>query len=427
MDADSLHRLAKALLDSGEVATVDEAFASFSRYGVRIVIDDSCVDNAAAQLIALTAINTAVRSFLGNVIVSAPANMKLRLRGFEGQILADFLDWLGVLPANTTTDADWPTIAIGIHDGGTLAGIKPWANGWRFGLGDHLSGDAEFFAPACVAAGGLAVSEAFSILRGDNPYAGRRRLVLSLWSCMPIFPPEPAVDNIPPMQSTWIVGLGHLGQAYAWTLGFMNIASDATIHLQDVDTVTKSTLSTSMLSLPTDLRRQKTRVVSAWLEGRGVNTAIVERRFTDSQRIVANEPRVALFGVDNAAARRVMESAGFHFIVDAGLGAGYHDFRALRVRTFPGPSEAARLWAEDVPAVDTTRAAAYQDLIAKGADPCGVTTLATRAVGAPFVGCVAAGYALAELARRALGENACGYIDVNLRNPQAIDAYGIAA
>jgi hypothetical protein len=227
--------------------------------------------------------------------------------------------------------------------------------------------------------------------------------------------------------SAWVIGLGHLGQAYAWTLGFMDASKDTTIYLQDVDAVTKSTLSTSMLSLPTDLGRQKTRVVSSWLEGRGINTAIVERRFTDSQRVVADEPRVALFGVDNAAARRVMEGAGFHFIVDAGLGAGYRDFRALRVRTFPGPSPASDLWAADVPAINAAEAAAYQDLIKKGADPCGVTTLATRAVGAPFVGCVAAGYVVAELMRRNLGASACGYVDINLRDPRAMDTYSAAA
>ena len=177
-----------------------------------------------------------------------------------------------------------------------------------------------------------------------------------------------------------------------------------------------------MLSTKMEIGYKKTRVVSSWLEARGYSTAIVERRFDDTQRIHPTEPRLALFGVDNAAARRVMECAGFHTVVDSGLGSGFKDFRAIRVRTFPGPSAAATLWAAGDVIPGAVPAPAYQALLASGAEPCGVTTLSTRAVGAPFVGCVAAGYAIAELLRRPLGGDACAVVDLNLRDPGALEA-----
>lgn len=423
MDADSFHRLAKVLADSGEATSLQDVDAAFSRYGVRILLDDSFSSNICVQVIALTAINSAARSFRGNIEVIVPSHSVLIAPGFEGISLAEFMSWLGIGDIAMEAAASWPTISIGNQlDVGPTSTIRPWADGWRFGIGNNGASTTNFFAPACVAAGGLAVSEAFSILRHDNPYAGRRNITLSLWSIASgSADKEPRGDSVPPISSAWMVGLGHLGQAYAWILGFMKPACNATLYLQDVDVVTKSTLSTSMLSVTSDLKKSKTRIVAKWLEQRGYSTVLVERRFDGAQRVGLNEPQLALFGVDNAAARRVLEGAGLRFVIDAGLGSGYRDFRAIRVRTFPGPSEAAQIWAVDNIATNSSQATAYKALLAAGADPCGVTMLATRAVGAPFVGCVAAAFVVAEFMRHEMGARPTGFIDLNLRNPHEID------
>jgi hypothetical protein len=264
------------------------------------------------------------------------------------------------------------------------------------------------------------VSEAFSVLRRDNPYAGQREITLSLWN------PQDAVgapgpSDVPSQDGLWLIGLGHLGQAYGWTLGFME-PGVAPLMLQDVDTVTESTLSTSMLSTRADVGKRKLRVTARWLEARGFETALVERRFDGAQRVAAGEPTVALFGVDNPAARRVLEGCGFRLVIDAGLGSGYRDFRAIRVRMFPGPATAATLWAAPAETGVASMAPAYRKLIDEGADLCGVTTLAARAVGAPFVGCVAAGYVLAERIRRQIGGQHLGFVDLSLREPRRMEA-----
>lgn len=418
MDADSFHRVAKVLADSGEAESIEAAQATLSGFGVRVVLHEAVKHDMGLQVIAQTVINAAARTFLGNVCIDAPEDFALLAAGFAGRSLGQFCAWVGVVPA--VPQEAWPEIHIGSEGGGAARGtIRAWADGWSFGLGSHHRG-AGYFAPACVAAGGLAVSEAFSLLRRDNPYAGRRDVALSLWT-----PASEHADRGPQhdvsVPGTWLVGLGHLGQAYAWTLGFMRPISGSTVVLQDVDTVTLSTLSTSVLSSAADVGRNKTRVVARWLEARGYTTAIVERRFNEHQRVAATEPRTALFGVDNAAARRVVEGAGFDAVIDAGLGSGFKDFRAMRLRAFPGPSSAAQLWAaSDEGASGSVSAPAYQALLAQGAELCGVTTLATRAVGAPFVGCVAAGYVVAEFLRRQIGGEGCAVVDLNLRNPAAM-------
>ncbi len=416
MDPDSFHRLVKVLADSGEWSTLEDAHAAFARYGVRIVIDAGVANDQAAQIIALTAINAAARSFIGNVAVEAAHDFALRTHGFDGWTLGDFTRWAGVQAQSGVDTQAWPVIRIAPTRAaaGGGPGLRPWAAGWRFGVGEPLDGHGECFAPACVAAAGLAVSEAFSLLRRDNSYAGRRSIALSLGGG------EAPVSSLASPLAWWLVGLGHLGQAFAWTLGFMRPPSGSTLYLQDIDTVTPSTLSTSMISMRQDIGVRKTRVAANWLEPRGYTTALIERRLDANQRLGAGEPRLALFGVDNAAARRVMESVGFDRIIDAGLGAGYRDFRAIRIRSFPGPSSAAALWAVDGD-VAAALAPAYQYMVARGADPCGVTTLASRAVGAPFVGCVAAGFALAELLQASHGQVPHSLVDLSLRDPAALE------
>lgn len=422
MQSESFHRLLKLLVDNGEAATIDDAIAKFSLYGVRLVIGTDVASSPALQIIALTVINTAARSFQGNIQVCGDSEIVLTAQGFEGMRLAQFTAWAGVNPACSATDT-WPEIHVGTTDSPTgVSKLNPWAVGWSFGIGGQVQTTQNAFVPACVAAGALAVGEAFSLLRGDNPYAGRRAVSFSLWSMKADFAQPPLGTPSSLNSNLWLVGLGHLGQAYCWTLGLMRQQQAVQLVLQDLDIVTKSTLTTSVLSTPSDLGRKKTRVVADWMELRGFETRLVERRFDAATRIAPGEPMTAIFGVDNAGARRACEGAGFSLVLDAGLGSGFRDFRALRVRGFPGASSADRIWARDATSALAQLAPAYQALVAAGEDPCGVTTLATRSVGAPFVGCYAAAITVAELLRRQAGELGNDVIDISLRNPELVEA-----
>jgi hypothetical protein len=59
---------------------------------------------------------------------------------------------------------------------------------------------------------------------------------------------EPALELLP--SRLWLIGLGHLGQAYLWALGLLPYAHPEETHLvlQDVDIITPSTESTSILT-----------------------------------------------------------------------------------------------------------------------------------------------------------------------------------
>ena len=103
--------------------------------------------------------------------------------------------------------------------------------------------------------------------------------------------------------------------------------ADVALALQDIDIITESTESTSILTDAVMVGQKKTRAMAAWAERRGFSTSLQERIFAADFRRQADEPAVALCGLDNVAGRRALDQVGFDLIVEAGLGRGHRDFR----------------------------------------------------------------------------------------------------
>jgi hypothetical protein len=126
---------------------------------------------------------------------------------------------------------------------------------------------------------------------------------------------------------------------------------------------------------------------------------------------------VALCGIDNALGRRALDQVGFEFVVEAGLGHGYRDFRSIRLHTLPGQRPAAELWKGTPARNDKGEQPAYQRILRDGElDRCGVTLLAGKAVGAPFVGSIAASLALSEILRLLNGGPLHQVLELDLRS-----------
>jgi hypothetical protein len=231
---------------------------------------------------------------------------------------------------------------------------------------------------------------------------------MSLWrpgACWLAPEPEPPLAFLP--SRLWIIGLGNLGQAFAWLLACLPFSpvSRPVLLLQDFDSMTPANLSTSLLTSDGDAHRKKTRVLAQWLELRGFDTILEERRFGKWTLRTSDEPGAALCGVDNALARASLETAGFGLIVEAGLGAGPQGFRHMFMHTFPGSRSAAEIWsnAAAAPSRSVEEMPAYQALRQRGRDNCGLTQLASRTVAVPFVSLTAGCLVLSELLRRLHG------------------------
>lgn len=429
--ADRVHRLVKEVLDRGAAQSLEEAEALFRRYRIALEIDSHAARSASHQATLLTAVALARRVFLGGVVVRSSANVPLAVPLPLGSTLHEAVERLGGRIAHEMPLDDVPLIVIGGESRPRRVPfeIRTVAMGWRGGIvpAESTEGAEEDIAIplAAMLAAALAINEAFLYVRGENAAAGHRTVGLSLWNphaesdWLTPSADEPILTLLP--SRLWLLGLGHLGQSFLWALGLLPYAEPKAVELvlQDVDIVTPSTESTSILSDQSLVGQKKTRAMVAWAECRGFSTAIHERFFGAGFRRQADEPAVALCGLDNALGRRALDEAGFELVVEAGLGRGHQDFRTLRLHTLPASRPAAQIWPHVPEQTRTVHSPAYQKLVEAGVlDRCGMTLLAGKAVGAPFVGAVAASLVIAEVLRLLHGGQPLQLLDLDLQWPE---------
>lgn len=424
--ADSLNRLVKLAMDTGEAESLEDAAKTFMRYRLAVSVGDDVGNSRTHQAALLTIVNSARRCLLGGIEVEGVAGMNLLVPVSPYRSLEEAVAGLGGRVVGSVSP-NTPLVVIGNarvsndHEFAIRVTFKGWAGGvCPLKRNQMRLAENQEFTPAGVLAGALAVTEAFHFLRRNHPAAGQRHVGVSLWR--PELPwrdasaSGPAIERLP--ASLWLIGLGNLGQAYLWTLGMLPyaIASELQLVLQDYDTLALSNDSTSLLTTPTLVGRRKTRAMADWAERRGFKTAIVERRFNSGFRVDKDEPKLALCGVDNELARSALEDVGFDKVIEAGLGGGTQDFLGFRTHVFPGARTAREVW-DNANSKGDIRAdlPAYQRLAASGLDNCGLTQLAGRTVGAPFVGATAAAIVIGEAVRTVIGGHSYDLVDGHLR------------
>ena len=427
--ADKLHRLIKQALDSGAAASLAEAEALFAGYRLALHVGEEAARDRHHQAALLTAVALARRVFLGGVSVAPLPNAPVLVPLPFPATLTEAVVGLGASIAEPATGT--PVIEIGGPPSARRAPfhVRALFAGWRGGIvpapADAGPVPAPIMALAPMLAAALAVNEAFLYVAGHVGVAGRRAVGLSLWDPAPACDwlggtgTEPVLSLLP--TRLWLIGLGHLGQAYLWAIGLLPFTrpQDLSLVLQDIDIITPSTESTSILTDATLINVKKTRAMAVWAERRGFSTALHERLFDASFRRQYDEPTVALCGPDNGAGRQALDQVGFDFVVEAGLGRGHRDFRAVRLHTLPASRPASQIWHGAQADDQVEGRPAYQGLLTSGAlDRCGVTLLAGKAVGAPFVGATAAALALSEVLRLLHGGTVHELIDVDLKAPE---------
>ena len=432
----TLHRTAKYFMDSGRAGSPEAAVELLHKFGLSVEVGEEIAYSADHQTALLTLVNCARRTFLAGVEVVALPDVDILSPLARGERLVAAVEQLGGTIASAAR-IDWPSAVVGtVSRAETTA--PSWQltwEGWRGGVipcrdGGRLSeSTAVPIAPALSAA--LCAAEVFAFHAGDHPMAGRRACGLSLWrpgtDWRNVGSEEPEAVYLP--SRLWLIGLGNLGQAFAWLLACLSYPAGAPplFVVQDFDSVSPANESTSLLTSAEDIGRKKTRLIAEWLEGRGSHTIIEERRFGNSTQRTPDEPGAALCGVDNALARASLEKAGFGLIVEAGLGAGPQGFRNVSLHTFPASRSADQIWSGNTapPAVESMPA--YQAMRRSGLDQCGVAQLASRTVAVPFVGLAAGCLVIAELLRRLNGGTALEVASFSLLAPDDVETVAIEA
>jgi hypothetical protein len=310
-------------------------------------------------------------------------------------------------------------------------------DGWIAQVGPSVStprlAERPFCALAGVLGGALALSEVFLAFAELNIADTRRTVGLSLWR--PELPPNhpeaqgPQVEVLP--RKLWLLGLGHLGNAYLWCLAALPYPEPERVefYLNDFDKVESENSETGLLFTQDDERKFKTRVCSNWLEARGFETRLIEQPFGSDFRCSSEEPRLAFCGFDSNPARRLLAGADFARVMESGLGGTRHNFDTFRFHTLPNPRPAEEVW-PDPSTEEQERQAQEHERIARenpayaelAEDICGRTELAGKSVAVPFVGVTAATLVLAEALRMLHDGPAYSDIKLSLSEPDSIYA-----
>jgi hypothetical protein len=426
LTADTFSRISKLHVDAEELSP-EEAGRRRAQHRMTLVLGPEIASSATLQAAALTAAVTALRCFPGAVRFSSASNPSLRVAWGEQLGICDALIAVGVTQVECKAPDNGSTISFG-STSESGQGLQVTFDRWigavvpmpdRFRLRER-----EGCILAGVLAGSLAVGEEFFRFAALHPEAGLRQVGSSLWNPLQDWRADnvngPVLDYLPTEFS--VLGLGHLGQAYSWTLGLLPFSQPeaVTVMLTDFDRVVPANYETGVLSVAGDDGKLKTRIVMRWLEARRFKTRIVERAFDEGMRRQAGEPPLALAGFDGAGPRWALDQVELGHVIDGGLGGNANNFDVIGLHTLPHPDFSAEaLWPRSDGIAAQERASklassnrVYEEV--RRRHGCGQLELASRAVAVPFVGMTAASYALAEAARAVLGGIRVGNANVRI-------------
>jgi hypothetical protein len=341
---------------------------------------------------------------------------------YGGEVVDNLNDDRPTLEIGTTTDTIGSMVLHLTYSG--------WAGGVVENASNRLDGPGMTLAG--VAAGALGVSELFQSELGAT-VPGRRDVGLSLWRPdLDWQHPDAAGPDLAYVPTKlWLLGLGHLGQAYAWSLGLLPYSNPADVHLGlvDFDHVVEANIATQLLTGRDDLGLPKTRAVARALDGQGFRTTIVERAFDEHfyPDLMRKEPSIALAGFDKREPRVQLGGDRFARVVDAGLGAGPSDYLDLVIHTFPAEEPPEKAFVKRAP-ITKPLPAAYEDEIARqthaGAEEsvvrCGMLDIAGVSIGAAFVGAFAGTLAIADILRLLHGGPEIAVLGLDLRDPDGV-------
>lgn len=429
-----LHRTGKLLIDLRMASNPVEARSILERMVLQVDVGPGLEGKPASQAALLTIVNAGHRAFLGGVNVRIDDDSTLTVGWCNGLRVSDAVLRFGGRIVTTHT-ADQVTLTVGQPLGMSTGKIvlHTAVNGWSGGVVETLKDETvcDGLGLTGVISGALGVSEVFQYCLGSST-AGRRDVGVSLWRPdLPWQNPDatgPTLRWLP--RSLWLLGLGHLGQAYAWSLGWLPYKepSELTVCLMDVDSIVEGNVATGLLTRSDDLRKRKTRLVSEQLESLGYQSAIVERLFDETLRPSQSEPRLAFAGFDDPIPRRKLGDGRFDRVVDGGLGAGSTGYLDILLHTFPSQLDPATAFGTGAKLVSSILPPAYeveaQRRIAEGASvgdaQCGMLEFAGVTIGAAFVGAVASALVVADPLRQLHQGSELVVVGLDLRSPNDI-------
>ena len=405
-------------------STYAEALLFLSNLKLHIVVGESVIESSSDQAALLTAVNAGSRAFHGGVTVSIAKDEVCTLPLAHGRFLSEMiLELGGVLNSQLPSEAQVVCIGAPPRSSSDLIVLN---SGWRAGVisgATLLKWQSDDFqlGSVGVAAGALAVHQAFCVAAGLSTDAGRLPFGVDFWDPRRegwLTPDSSCVKPNPIVADLWLLGLGHLGQGFIWNLLCLetSLAPRGAIFFQDTDSITEGNYGTSLLCKSTDVGRRKTEVCEEQMRLIGYQTTCRDIYFDEKMRREPSEPGVAICGFDNPESRSILAHAGFDRVLEAGIGDAIEDFDSIVLHTLPHPSiDPALRWKTKPKGTVKHRAAEL--LMKSNPAGCGTVfeTIASKSVSSSFVGAFVGACHCAELLRMSVAGSRVVSASINMR------------
>ena len=433
INENNLNRLAVSIMEK-HFCSYDDAVERLLKLKLVLVCSEEIKNSLPLQAAFLTAINTGKRAFLGGVDVIIPKEVSCLLPWPRNNNLNEVVKEIGANIVSSQQNSSF-SLYFGSRTNVENNSLEVICNNWQGGViinGDHgLKSNSTDNCPlGGIAAGSLAVALAFMVASEIKIDAADQSTGISLWR-PDLFWLEreaegPALKFLP--EKFWLLGLGHLGQAYLWNIGLLpyETPSKVEVLLQDHDRIVDANRSAGLLSEKIDIGDYKTRVCAKWLEDRLFKTRIVERKFDQFTKHNEEEPLIALCGFDSAESRSQLEKSGFSLIVESALGGSLNLFDNIILHTFPDSfHKAESIWLTANNENRVLNKSILKEFSHLEEDGCGILAknLANKAISSSFVGAFAGSLVIAELLRGLHGGKRYDTIVAQLRNLQFKKAF----
>lgn len=382
---ESLNRTVKVALDDGTAASVEEATQLFRSFDLQFVVGPDVQHSPTLQAALVTLLNAGPRTFLGDISVTGELDFSVSIGWWRGKALRDVAESFGVVC--TPSPQCHPSLLIGDCIGTRIAHdfqlrLRLTAQGFALSPDDLADASASTSIASGVAAAGAALNECFQFLYFRRAWAGKREIEFAL--------PDGRQSSERSPKSIWVVGLGHVGQAFLWCAG-LHAAPGLPmpmLRVQDFERVTASSLSTGLLTSSTDVGLFKAAVAAREMSKLGARCAVALDR-ADPALPPPTDSDLCIVAVDSFSFRRRLDQLRGLRIVEGGVGDNTSGFTQIQLHALPGRRAAADIWCGADPAATrriSIASRAYQNLIRQSGDECGTTQLAGRSVATPFVG-----------------------------------------
>lgn len=405
IDSINVNRIILGLIQKFN-CSFEEAETRYANLRLQIRAGTKIRESIALQAALITAVNCGKRAFGGGLSIDIPENIKCLLPWDRecslNEVVIDLID------KNENKQPCDFILNFGIEALNENE-AEVICNGWQAGViipKDKISfNSSPDFVTGGIAAGALGVGLAFLKSSEICPKCLDESTGISLWKPnMDWLGNEangPFITKLP--SEYWILGLGHLGQAYLWNIGLMPFKNrkDVKLLLHDFDSIEEGNMVAGVLSELIHMGLKKTQVCSEWLQRRGFSPPEINSEKYDHQtKIRKGQPEIGLCGFDNALARIPLLETGFRYIVECALGNEVYDFDKINLHTFPNASKTPfEIWGDLIDGhVELNRN--VMDAFKNITDQCGVEMIGGKAIATSFVGVFAGALVMSELLRR---------------------------